>query len=55
MNWFAIFLVVIALVLGGIVVFQTRARSLLGWAVVALAVGIIVDLATKWAHTVRLG
>jgi hypothetical protein len=55
MNWFAFTLVLVAVVIGVIDEFQTKGRSIYGWAIVALGSGVILDLATKWAHTIRLG
>lgn len=55
MNWFAFTLVLIAVVIGIIDEIQTRGRSIYGWALIALGSGIIIDLATRWAHTVHLG
>jgi hypothetical protein len=53
MNLLAFLLVVVAGVLGAVSLFQTAFRSLVGWALVALSVGIIIDLCTTLSHTVH--
>ena len=55
MNWFAFALVLLALVLGVALELSGKWRDLAGWAIIATSAAIIIDLATKWAHTVHLG
>jgi hypothetical protein len=53
MNLLAFVLVVVAGVIGAVEVFSSAWKSLVGWALVALSVGIIVDLCTTWSHSVH--
>lgn len=53
MNLLAFVLVLAAGLLGAVTLFQTAFRSLVGWALVALSVGIVVQLCTTWSHTVH--
>lgn len=53
MNFVAFIFIVLAGVCGVVELVQTRWRSLLGWAAVAVSTGILIDLCTSWSHTVH--
>lgn len=53
MNLLAFVLVVFAGVVGAIEVFRSAWKSLVGWALVALSVGLVVQLCLDWSHTVH--
>lgn len=54
MNLVAFILVLVAAILGAVIVIQTNWKSLVGWALVALSVGVIIqEVFIKWSHTVH--
>jgi hypothetical protein len=53
MNILAFVLVVFAGVIGIIEVVQSAWKSLVGYALIALSLGLIVQLCTTWSHTVH--
>jgi hypothetical protein len=53
MNFVSFILVLFAGVIGVVEVFTSAWKSLVGWALIALSVGIIVDLCTTWSHTIH--
>lgn len=53
MNFLSFILVVFAGVVGIIDVVQSRLKSFVGWAFIALSVALIVQLCTTWSHTIH--
>lgn len=53
MNFVAFVLVLAAGVIGAIDVLSSQWKSLVGWALIALSAGILIDLCTSWSHTVH--
>lgn len=54
MNLLAFILVLVAGVFGLVTVIQSGWKSLVGWALVALSVGVIVqEVFIDWSHTVH--
>ena len=53
MNFLAFILVVFAGVVGLIQVVQSKAKDFVGWALLALSVGLIVQLCTTWSHSIH--
>lgn len=54
MNLLAFLLVALAGVIGVVIIIQTGWRNLVGWAIVALSVGVIIqEVFIKWSHAVH--
>ena len=54
MNLLAFVLVVVCGVIGAIDLFQTSFKSLVGWALVCISVGVLVqEVATTWSHSIH--
>lgn len=53
MNFVAFVLILFAGVVGVIEIVQSQWKSLNGWALLALSVGLIVQLCTTWSHTIH--
>lgn len=54
MNFFAFVLVLAAGIIGAILVLQNWKQNLVGWALVCLSVGVIIqDVFVKWSHSVH--
>jgi hypothetical protein len=54
MNLLAFVLVVFAGVIGIFEIVKAEWKSPTGWALVALSVGLIVQLCTSWSHSVHV-
>jgi hypothetical protein len=54
MNLLAFVVVLAALVLGIVILFQTGIKNLIGWAIVLVSAGVIIqEVLTKWSHGVH--
>ncbi len=54
MNLLAFVLVLAALVLGIVILFQTGIKNLVGWAIVLCSAGVILnEVFITWSHTVH--
>jgi len=53
MNLLSFVLIVFAGVVGAVEVIQSDWKSLTGWAFIAVAVGVVVQLCTTWSHTIH--
>lgn len=54
MNLLACIFVILGGALGIAILVQTGIKSLVGWALVALSVGILIqEVLTKWSHSVH--
>lgn len=54
MNLLAFILVLVAGILGVVIIIQSGWKSLVGWALVALSAGVIVqEVFIKWSHSVH--